>query len=83
MGYDSALEQVMIQGFRVLFMLSLPVLIVASLSGILVGALQAATSIRDPASAYAVRLLALIVVFYAFSSTIAQQLTNLAEMAFR
>ena len=56
--------EIVYQGMRVLFLLGLPVVAAVSLAGTLAAALQAATTIQDPAIGYAARLGALVAVLY-------------------
>jgi len=74
---------VIVQGLRVLFLVGFPVVIVLSIAGTVISALQAATTIRDPALGYAVRLIALVLVLYMILPSSLQALSSLAEMAFR
>lgn len=74
---------VLVEGLKVLFLLGLPILIAVSLGGILVAALQGATAIHDSASAYAVRILALVAVLYLMFPLYSRSLVSLATMVFR
>lgn len=79
----AALYDLMLQGLRVIFILGIPVLAATAAAGFVISAVQAATSINDPASRYGIRLLALILVLYLMAGTISDQLTGLAGAALR
>lgn len=78
---DSNLSSVLYEGLRVVFVLALPIVIAAAVSGIVVGVLQAATTIRDSASAYAIKLVAVLVVGYAMMPTFLELLQRFARVA--
>ncbi|MBX7145122.1 MAG: flagellar biosynthetic protein FliQ [Oligoflexia bacterium] len=70
------------EALRAFFVLAFPVLAIVSLAGLLIGAFQGATSIKDGASAYAVRLLALIGALYALLPLYSRTLMDLVQAAF-
>jgi type III secretory pathway component EscS len=71
------LERVALESVRALFVLGLPIVAAVALGGLLVAALQGATSIRDNASAYAIRLLAFVIAFYFVFPLYSRTLTDL------
>lgn len=80
---DTSLYPIFYEAFRLVFLLGAPVLITLMLSGTLVSAFQSITSLHDPASAYAVRVLALIALFYFLLPSFTSRLINFAEMVYR
>lgn len=79
----AALYDLLLQGLRVLFILGIPSVAAMALAGLFISALQAATSINDPASRYGIRLLSFILVLYLMAGTISEQLSTLAASALR
>ena len=71
------------EGTRTLFLVALPVVLSAAVAGTLISFLQAALSIQDSSAAYALRLLAVILVLYLMLPSFAQSLLMLAQLAFR
>lgn len=59
MEYD-----ITVAGIRILFLFLVPVVLICLVGGLVTGALQTATAIKEPALSYAGRLLALIVALY-------------------
>ena len=78
---DGAAFEIVRQGFRALVVAGAPVLIAASVAGILMAVLQSATNIHDSASAYAARLLGICIVFFLMYQSIWMTLTSLMELA--
>jgi len=78
----AGLEDVLLQGWRTLFLVGVPVLVAVTLAGVIVGAVQASMAIEDPAPGYAVRLLALLVVLYLMGAGFVQGVLALARLAF-
>lgn len=74
---------VLVHGVRALFYIGVPVVVVVSLVGTIVGALQAATTIQEPALGYAARLVALVALLYLLFPAFARTCIDLAEFAFR
>ena len=72
--------EVAIQVERVLFLLAVPVVVAVAVAGTLISALQSATTMKDPASAYAVRLLALVATLYFLYPGFARSLTELVAI---
>lgn len=70
------------EALRAFFVLAFPVVVVLALAGILVAAFQGATAIRDGASAYAIRLLALIGALYVLFPLYSRTLIDLVRAAF-
>lgn len=80
---DNSLYLLFYEAFRVTFLLGMPVLIVLVLSGTLVSAFQSITSLHDPASAYAVRMIALVALLYFLLPSFTSRLINFAEMVYK
>lgn len=78
-----ALEIVLHDGLKALFLISVPLVAGVALAGTLTAAVQGATSLHDSATAYAVRLLALVVVLYLYLPAFLTQIAALAQYAFR
>lgn len=79
----NTIDLVIREGFRVLFLVAFPVVIAATVAGTLVSALQSATSIVDPAAAYAVRLLAVGAALYFFLPTASSEIATLMELVLK
>ena len=69
--------------WRVIFLCGLPVVISAAVAGLLMAALQAATTVRDGALSYAARLGAVVLVTYFLSSSFIRLFVMLGEEAWR
>jgi type III secretory pathway component EscS len=80
---DAQTQDVLLQAFRALFTVALPVCVVLSVAGSLVAGLQAVTSIHDSATAYTVRVLALVVLLYILLPGFVRVITSLAELALK
>lgn len=80
---DQNLYTVLMEAVRLLFIAIIPVLIAISLAGLLVGTMQAATTIYDVALGYTVRVVAVILVIYIFFPSISQSMVALTELALR
>jgi len=74
--------EVVSQALRVLFLVGAPVIIILSLAGTLIAALQSATTIQEPALGYAVRMIALVALLYFFFPAASQSVLDLARLAF-
>ena len=77
------LYSVMLEGFRALFLIVVPVTVAVTLAGALAGLMQASTSIADVAIGYALRLGAAAIVFYLFFPAFSRSVLKLAELAFK
>lgn len=75
------IRDVALEAVRVLFLLSLPLLVAVTLGGVLVGALQSATSVREPALGYAVRAIVTVLILYLLAAQIGPLMLNLAHLA--
>ncbi len=73
---------VILEAMKALFLMCLPIVLALALAGTLVSAFQSVTGLTDPASAYAVRLITLVLVLYFFFSAMSQTILNLAGMVF-
>lgn len=74
---------VLVHGVRALLYIGVPVVVIVSLVGTIVSALQAATTIQEPALGYAARLVALVGLLYLLFPAFARTCIDLAELAFR
>lgn len=74
------LYQVMLEALRTLFLMGVPVVIALSIAGTILGALQSATSVHEPALAYGAKLLTLVVLLYFFLPHVAESLLSLMRM---
>ena len=66
--------------FRVLFLGLVPILAVTSIASVLIAVLQTATSIKEPALAYSVRLIALLGSLYIVLPTTVELLLEMMQM---
>jgi type III secretory pathway component EscS len=73
---------VIVQGIRALFFITVPILLAVSIIGTVVASIQAATTIQEPALGYTARVCALAVVLYLLFPAFARTCMNLAELAF-
>lgn len=55
-------ERAISEAIRILFIFAIPVTVVVAVAGTIVSALQSAMAMRDPATGYLVRLIALLLV---------------------
>ena len=80
---DEPLYTLFNQAMRVLFLLAFPVVLAASLAGILTALLQSTLAISDPVSAYAARLAAVLATLYFMLPAFSHSLVILTELALR
>ena len=80
---DPLLYDAIVEGLRILFLLAVPVVVALSLTGTVVSALQAVTSINEPALGYGLKLLALVVVLYVMLPSVTQSLVSFSQLVFR
>lgn len=80
---DSACTEIIVQGLRALFLLSIPILAGITIAGVFVGILQSVTTISDPAIGYAVRLIAFLGVLYVMLPAFMQSAIGLFESALK
>jgi type III secretory pathway component EscS len=64
----------------VLFLLAVPVIAAVAVAGIFVSAIQSATTVKDPASAYAVRLIALMIGLYLLYPAFSRAFSDLVAL---
>ena len=81
MGTEVA-SQVLEAGLRTLFVLGLPMVIAVAIAGGLFAIVQAATTVRDDAISYAVRLISLVVVLAMLYPVFRDAFLDLAVLAF-
>ena len=67
-------------GVRVLFLLAVPVVMAVAVAGTIISALQSATTIKDPAGAYAMRLIALVITIYLMYPAFSRSLADLVRL---
>lgn len=79
---DTSLYDAMYFCMRSLFLIAVPLVISVSIAGILAAALQGATSIKDNASLYAVKLVALLITLYILLPSFTDSIVTLARLAF-
>ena len=78
MVYDVILE-----AFKALFLLGVPVVIAATVAGTLVGAIQGVTGIHDAAIGYTVKLIAVAGTIYILWPGVTRAVTDLMALALR
>lgn len=71
-----------IEAMRVLFILSVPILVAVMVAGAVGGAIQGVTNIPEPAISYSLKLLALVVSVYLFYSDGVDAVLKLVQMGF-
>jgi len=79
--FDAVTAELLVEALRILFLLAVPVVIVTALAGTIISALQSATTIDEPALSYAIRLLAVIILFYFMFPVFSRSLVILSELA--
>lgn len=79
---DAQQYDLLLEALKVLFLLCLPVIVGLAIAGTLASVLQSVTGLNDPATLYALRLIALVMILYFFFSTMTESILNLARMAF-
>lgn len=72
----------LVEGFRALFLIVVPVTIAVMVAGALAGVLQTSTAVVDTAIGYAARLLAGVIAIYIFFPAFSRALMALAERVF-
>jgi flagellar biosynthesis protein FliQ len=77
------MEPIVIEGLKAIFVIALPVMAVVVVASVLVGALQSAMTVSEPALGYAVRVGALVVVCYLLLPSMIETVTTLAQHAWR
>ena len=77
------LDDVLWHGARTLFLVVTPFVAGISLAALLTAVLQAATSVQEPATLYAIKVVTLVVLLYFFLPVASRSLVTLAEIAFR
>jgi type III secretory pathway component EscS len=80
---DNQTYAIVLQGLKVLFLGTLPVIIGLAVVGTITAALQSAMSIQDAATTYAIKLLALMGILYFFLPGFLASVVTLAELAYR
>lgn len=75
------LSDLLVQAFQVLLLVLLPLIVGAFCSGLLAGAFQAVTSIRDEVLSYSAKLIVFSVVIYALFPVWVEAFQNLADFA--
>lgn len=80
---NAALHDLIIEALRAYFLLSVPLLVGLSISGMLASVLQAATSIQEEALQFSVKVMVLLAMAYFFFPAAGASMMRLAELAFR
>jgi type III secretory pathway component EscS len=73
----TAITEVVAQGFRLLVLISLPLLAAIAIGGAIAGALQTITNIYEPAIGFLARLVAFVFALYLVWGDLALSLQNL------
>ncbi len=79
---DSTVYDLFFAGTRILFLFIIPVILGASIAGLLASSLQAVTTIRDEVILYAVKIMAVTVVLYFTLPGFIESLLELAKISF-
>ena len=69
------------ESLRTLALIALPLMLAVSLAGLLVAALQSSTNLQDPASAFSIRLLALVAALLLLGPAFGRMILDLAGAA--
>lgn len=80
---DAKLYEISVEAIRALFLIGAPILVAAVVAGLVMGAVQSATSIQDRALGYAAKLSAVVAMIYVMLPAIDRSFRSLAETAFR
>lgn len=78
MSIESAIQE----GFRVLFLINVPILIGAIVAGLIVSCVMAATNVQEKSVGFAARLLAIVIIAYIMLETIKELIIDLAVLCF-
>ena len=70
------------EAIRLLFLLGVPILLAIATVGLFVSSLQAATTIQDQSSSYAVKLIVLIALLYFGLPIAVQALSEFSQICF-
>jgi flagellar biosynthetic protein FliQ len=76
---NAALTALAVQALELALVLALPALLAALAAGALMGIVQAATAVQDPAIAFVPRLVAVGAALWATSAAISERLTQFAS----
>jgi len=77
------IAEFLILALRTLFVLVVPLVVIASVAGTLVSAIQSATTVQDPATAYVVRMVAVVLALYLLFPLFSQSFLTLLNAALR
>lgn len=76
------IEATIREGFRVLFLTNVPILIGAIVAGLVVSSVMAATNVNEKSVSFAARLVAVVAVIYIMLETIKELILDLAVVCF-
>ncbi|SAL05825.1 type III secretion protein [Caballeronia calidae] len=80
---DDGLLQIMTQGFMLCVMLSMPVVVVAAVTGLLVSFIQAVFSMQDQTFSHGIKLVAVMIAIGIFGPWGGAAMINFVQQAFR
>lgn len=80
---NAAIYDTILQALRAFYVVGLPVVVVLTVAGALAALLQTALGVQEQTVSYAVRLVAFVVLLYAFLPVAAQTVMSVAELALR
>ncbi|MEZ4754327.1 MAG: flagellar biosynthetic protein FliQ [Bdellovibrionota bacterium] len=74
-------QELLFAGIRALFIIAIPIILVAALVGILAAAFQTSTALRDPIISYSLKLSAIAVLLYLMLPSFVRTMISLTESA--
>lgn len=77
------MDPILIEGLRTVFIVGVPVVVGVAVAGLIVAALQSATTVVEPALSYAVRLVTVVVLGYLCLPMFIEAVSALALRAWR
>ncbi|RMG42584.1 MAG: flagellar biosynthetic protein FliQ [Candidatus Dadabacteria bacterium] len=78
---DNQIYDISIEALRTLYLVGIPILLAITVASLLVSFLQAATTVRDTAISYSVRVLAFVVLMYVMFRAFSGALVSLMQRA--
>ena len=76
-------QEVLFEGIRALFIIGVPIILVAAIIGLIASAFQTSTALHDPVISYALKVSAIAVLLYFMLPQFVRTLIALTESALR
>ncbi|MCB0318040.1 MAG: flagellar biosynthetic protein FliQ [Bdellovibrionales bacterium] len=75
-------QEILFQGIRTLFIVTLPILLVTSLAGLLASVFQTSTALHEPIISYVLKLLSVVLLLYFMLPQFIRTIISLTQSAF-